>query len=751
MTPIDFNSASLLDILKLLAGKGSLRQLDYQFARFIAQQGSQELGFIAGVVSNELGKGNICVQLYLFNSSKGSDSKSNTYIDFAHLLGLYGEAALQLNQRLINIDWLSILNDSHLVGLDQSEDAKPLMFDGQRVYLHRYWNYEVVLANTLNRLSKPVEFSSEQNQALSQTLDRLFSRSYHFLFNALAKAAASHKSTQVLRQQLVCDHLDVVEESSLNWAAIDEQLQNATQVPDLQTLDTLVPLSVCLNWQKVAAAVALSRRFTVISGGPGTGKTTTVAKLLAAMVEQSLGKNNGEFTNLPIIKLVAPTGKAAARLTESIGKAIEQLPISPEVKNNIPTESSTLHRLLGAIPNRAEFRHNRNNPLHLDILVVDEASMVDLSMMYKLVDALPDHARLILLGDKDQLASVEAGAILGDICSFTESGYSSSQGALIASLTGFEALNKVSKLAKHPSIADSLCMLQKSYRFDARSGIGQLAKAINMGSSHQVDKVFNAGFDDIENHMLSSDSYNLMLRTLVTEYGRYLNKIDEPLDAIPLNIGEKEPATDEFNVIRKEQELRVKAQDQKAKSVLELFSQCRLLCAIREGDFGVSGLNHRIEKALAARRLIQPNNDELWYHGRPVMVTRNDHGLGLYNGDIGICMLDATDDSREGEAARLKVYFELPDGSVKSILPSRVPDHETAYAMTIHKSQGSEFDLTLMILPPEFSPILTRELIYTGITRAKSRLMMFSDTGVLKRGIKVRTERMSGLVSRLVC
>ena len=750
MTPIDFNSASLLDILKLLAGKGSLRQLDYQFARFIAQQGSQELGFIAGVVSNELGKGNICVQLYLFNSSKGSDSKSNSYIDFAHLLGLYGEAALQLNQRLINIDWLSILNDSHLVGLDQSEDAKPLMFDGQRVYLHRYWNYEVVLANTLNRLSKPVEFSFEQNQALSQTLDRLFSRSYHFLFNALAKAAASHKSTQVLRQQLVCDHLDVVEESSLNWAAIDEQLQNATQVPDLQTLDTLVPLSVCLNWQKVAAAVALSRRFTVISGGPGTGKTTTVAKLLAAMVEQSLGENNGEFINLPIIKLVAPTGKAAARLTESIGKAIEQLPISPEVKNNIPTESSTLHRLLGAIPNRAEFRHNRNNPLHLDILVVDEASMVDLSMMYKLVDALPDHARLILLGDKDQLASVEAGAILGDICSFTESGYSSSQGALIASLTGFEALNKVSKLAKHPSIADSLCMLQKSYRFDARSGIGQLAKAINMGSSHQVDKVFYAGFDDIENHMLSSDSYNLMLRTLVTEYGRYLNKIDEPLDAIPLNIGEKEPATDEFNVIRKEQELRVKAQDQKAKSVLELFSQCRLLCAIREGDFGVSGLNHRIEKALAARRLIQPNNDELWYHGRPVMVTRNDHGLGLYNGDIGICMLDATDDSREGEAARLKVYFELPDGSVKSILPSRVPDHETAYAMTIHKSQGSEFDLTLMILPPEFSPILTRELIYTGITRAKSRLMMFSDTGVLKRGIKVRTERMSGLVSRLV-
>lgn len=711
--PVSLIPEQLMDVLKFLADKGSIRQLDYQFARFIAQQAtshSQEIGFLAGVVSHELGKGHICTQLIQAQTA-----------DLAQLLGLYGETALQLNQKLLGIDWVTILQSSNLVGTTNG-CVKPLMFDGQRVYLQRYWNYEVVLAETLNRLSKPVEFNIEQKKALTETLNQLFARSYHFLFNALAKAEANQQTSQVLRQQLVCDHLDVVDEQPLNWGAIDQAIVQAKQVTDLDVLDSLVPLSACLNWQKVAAAVALSRRFAVISGGPGTGKTTTVTKLLSAMVEQSLSQGK-----TPTIKLVAPTGKAAARLTESIGKAIEQLPLAPEVKDNIPTESSTLHRLLGAIPNRAEFRHNRRNPLHLDILVVDEASMVDLSMMYKLVDALPEHARLILLGDKDQLASVEAGAVLGDICSFNSTGYSSAQGNLIAEMTGFDAIANTQQTkagaVNPPAIADSLCMLQKSYRFDARSGIGQLAKAINNGSANQVDHVFAKGFGDIENHPLSSDSYNLMLRTLVNEYGAYLNRMNVPLEEL-------------------------ETQEARAKSVLDLFSQCRLLCSIREGDFGVKGLNHRIERALAARRLVNPHNDELWYHGRPVMVTRNDHGLGLYNGDIGICMLEA-DSNQSDSTPRLKVYFELPDGSVKAVLPSRVPDHETAYAMTIHKSQGSEFDLTLMILPPDFSPILTRELIYTGITRAKKRLMMFSDTNVLKRGIKVKTERVSGLGSRL--
>ncbi|ANQ27132.1 exodeoxyribonuclease V subunit alpha [Vibrio natriegens] len=705
---------SLLATLERLAHKGAIRQLDYQFARFLyaqtddaqseSQSGGQALAFIAGVVSSELGKGHICLPLF---DAQGQPT------DLASKLGLFGEAALTLNTQLQGINWPQLLENSSLVGAQG--EALPLMFDGERLYLHRYWHYEVTLAEKLNQLGAAVSLQPQEFTRLSELLYHLFARQYYFLFNAIAKANEAGNNNQVLRQQLVCDHLDVVASDALDWPAIDALLSQANKVQDLQPLDDLVPLSACVNWQKVAAAVALTRRFAVISGGPGTGKTTTVTKLLAALIEQAAQEKN------LTIKLVAPTGKAAARLTESIGKAVQELPVSPELKAKIPTESSTLHRLLGAIPNSAEFRHNKQNPLHLDILVIDEASMVDLPMMYKVVDALPKHARLILLGDKDQLASVEAGAVLGDICSFHALGYGKEQASAIAKLTGFDTLAHSSNSAS--SIADSLCMLQKSYRFDARSGIGQLAKAVNLGSAASVDNVWARDFSDIEHFALSSQNYNQMMQTLVQEYGRYLKRIGQQ---------EQDPNTGEPETLTR-----------KAKAVLDTFNQCRLLCAIREGDFGVAGLNQRIEKALAARKLIKVQ-DEIWYHGRPVMVTRNDHGLGLYNGDIGICMRD---DSEEEQ--RLKVFFELPDGSVKSVLPSRVPEHETAYAMTIHKSQGSEFDYTLMILPPDFSPILTRELIYTGITRAKKRLALYAELNVLKRGIKVKTTRASGLVQRL--
>ena len=708
------NQESLLATLERLAHKGAIRQLDYQFARFLyaqtdgaqseSQSDGQALAFIAGVVSSELGKGHICLPLF---DAQGQPT------DLASKLGLFGEAALTLNTQLQGNNWPQLLENSSLVGAQG--EALPLMFDGERLYLHRYWHYEVTLAEKLNQLGAAVSLQPQEFTRLSELLNHLFARQYHFLFNAIAKATEAGNNSQVLRQQLVCDHLDVVASDALDWPAIDALLSQANKVQDLQPLDDLVPLSACVNWQKVAAAVALTRRFAVISGGPGTGKTTTVTKLLAALIEQAAQEKN------LTIKLVAPTGKAAARLTESIGKAVQELPVSPELKAKIPTESSTLHRLLGAIPNSAEFRHNKQNPLHLDILVIDEASMVDLPMMYKVVDALPKHARLILLGDKDQLASVEAGAVLGDICSFHALGYGKEQASAIAKLTGFDTLAHSSNSAS--SIADSLCMLQKSYRFDARSGIGQLAKAVNLGSAASVDNVWARDFSDIEHFALSSQNYNQMMQTLVQEYGRYLKRIGQQ---------EQDPNTGEPETLTR-----------KAKAVLDTFNQCRLLCAIREGDFGVAGLNQRIEKALAARKLIKVQ-DEVWYHGRPVMVTRNDHGLGLYNGDIGICMRD---DSEEEQ--RLKVFFELPDGSVKSVLPSRVPEHETAYAMTIHKSQGSEFDYTLMILPPDFSPILTRELIYTGITRAKKRLALYAELNVLKRGIKVKTTRASGLVQRL--
>ncbi|OLQ93929.1 exodeoxyribonuclease V subunit alpha [Vibrio ponticus] len=707
-------NAPLMATLQRLAQKGSLRQLDYQLARFIfSKSHSDQLAFIAGVVSSELGKGHICLPL--------RDAQSQP-VDLASKLGLFGDAALELNQVLIAIDWQQLLSHSIWVAnpTHNKASALPLVFDGERVYLHRYWHYEVTLAERLNSFGTPMILKPIEIKKLTNLLDHLFARSYQYLFATLSSAAKNPNFSQVQRQQLVCDHLDVVEDSSLDWSAIDQVLLQAKRAEQLAPLDQLVPQAVCVNWQKVAAAIALTKRFAVISGGPGTGKTTTVTKLLAALIEQAQNSESG-VNVVPTIKLVAPTGKAAARLTESIGKAVAELPVSPELKAAIPTESSTLHRLLGALPNSVEFRHNQANPLHLDILVVDEASMVDLSMMYKLVDALPKHARVILLGDKDQLASVEAGAVLGDICSFHQYGYSSQQGELIAQLTGFNTLAQSQQ--KGSQVGDSLCMLQKSYRFDARSGIGQLAKAVNAGSGFKYDAVWQRDFADITQYPLDMQHYNQLIQTMVSEYSVYLKRIAKR---------EVNPQTEQLESVTA-----------LAKAGLDAFAGCRLLCAIREGDFGVTGLNQRIERALVARKLVQ-TQDELWYHGRPVMITRNDHALGLYNGDIGICIWD---DSLE--EPRLKVFFELPDGSVKSVLPSRVPEHETAYAMTIHKSQGSEFEFTLMILPKEFSPILTRELIYTGITRAKKRLAMYVQPDVVKRGIKVMTERASGLVERL--
>ena len=685
---------SMLNTLEILCQKGVIRQLDYQFARFIASQESgypEAVGFAAGVLSSELAKGHICIE--------PEPDK------MVAALGLYGESAERLTTDLSRIDWPKILQESSCTG--DTVSITPMIYDGERLYLHRYWHYEDGLAKKLLSLAEPLTFSAEEVESLSSTLNHLFARNYHYLYRTLKQAPTAN---QVMRQQMVCDHLDIVRPGSLDWEGIDTFLTDAKKPEDLSGLDRFIPRQVCLNWQKVAAAVALTRRFAVVSGGPGTGKTTTVAKLLAALVEQGLQRQQAL-----VIKLVAPTGKAAARLTESLGSAIDKLPVAPAIRETIPTEASTVHRLLGAVPNRAEFRHGTANPLHLDVLVVDEASMVDLSLMYKLVSALPNHARLILLGDKDQLASVEAGAVLGDICSFSGEGYGQNQSHLLSQLTGFRHF-PVS--VQHHQLADSLCTLQKSYRFDARSGIGQLAKAINTGEPRRVEKVWQQDFTDIEYHPLSPASYSVMVNLLVDEYRKYIELVHR----------------DDFVSV-----------SQQAKEVLLQFSRCRLLCAVREGDFGVQGLNEKIERALTAKRQIRPLGEQ-WYAGRPVMVTRNDYALGLFNGDIGICMPD-----RSEETSRLKVFFELPDGTVKAVLPGRVPEHETAYAMTIHKSQGSEFDLTVMVLPNQFNRVLSRELIYTGVTRAKKRLLLFGDRSVINQGVRERTQRSSGLRKKLIC
>ncbi|MCD9546138.1 exodeoxyribonuclease V subunit alpha [Photobacterium carnosum] len=688
----------MLKRLQTLTKQGGLRQLDYQFAKFVAlhsPQSQQDLAaLMAALVSYELGKGHVCIQL--------------DQLRVQHLFGLSSRLSVALVDGSPELtQWAPLLSQFDVVANVQSQglQASPLVFDHGRLYLNRYWQFEQTVAKRIvdmaTNYGQVTQWQDQQLSLMHQALNDLFQPSYGHLYHALQGATDAKQ-----RQQITCDYLNIVTPQQLDWMAIDNVLQQAQQITDLQPLDSLVPTTNCLNWQKVAAAMALTRQFAVISGGPGTGKTTTVAKLLAALVMQA----NGEHK--PNIMLVAPTGKAAARLTESIGTAIKSLAVPQAIKDLIPTQSSTLHRLLGSIPNRVEFRHHKDNPLHLDVLVVDEASMVDLPMMARLLDAMPQGAKLILLGDRDQLASVEAGAVLGDICSFATQGYSAKQGQLLSQLTGFDLHSNNIGLSV---VTDCLCMLQKSYRFHALSGIGQLAKAINLGKPAQVNKVFQQGFKDIHHSPLGAETYVSMINQVVTFYLDYL-------DAIKID---KTPA-----------------------EVLKAFANVRLLCALREGDFGVVGLNQRIEKELTHRGRISPN-DETWYVGRPIMITRNDHALGLFNGDIGMTMLEPEGDS-DGGRRRLRVYFEMPDGTVRGILPSRIPEHEVVYAMTIHKSQGSEFADTVMVLPAEYTPILTRELIYTGITRAKSRLYLYAPMDIITKSVQVRTERASGLAQLLV-
>ncbi|MBA4147349.1 MAG: exodeoxyribonuclease V subunit alpha [Verrucomicrobia bacterium] len=446
------------------------------------------------------------------------------------------------------------------------------------------------------------------------------------------------------------------------------------------------------NWQKIAAFGALTRRFTVVSGGPGTGKTTAVLKILALLLEQ--GKTLR-------IALTAPTGKAASRLQDTIKTAKPKLDCTQEVKGAIPETASTIHRLLGVIPDSPFFRHNAKNQLPVDVVVIDEASMVDLALMTKLLAAIPESARVILLGDKDQLSSVEAGAVLGDICS------SSSQSKFSETFCNDYARITSEKMpaqfcgAKNP-MNDCIVQLQKNYRFGDDSPIYRMSAAVRTGDF--------VGLKDL----LATKSVEL-----------------EWQPTARLNEGFKQLVIDGF-----EKFLTAGTPVE----ALQLLNHFRVLAAVRDSEFGVVELNRRIERILREQGLIKHSHP--LYEGRPVMVTRNDYTLNLFNGDTGILRHDE-------ETGQSRAFFLTADNQLRKVLPARLPEHETVFAMTIHKSQGSEFDHVLIILPENESPMLTQELLYTGITRARKSVSLFASERVLRLAVSRRVERSSGLESQL--
>ena len=450
------------------------------------------------------------------------------------------------------------------------------------------------------------------------------------------------------------------------------------------------------DWQKIAAVAAVRKRFCVISGGPGTGKTSTVVKIIALLLEQATESRLR-------IALAAPTGKAAARLKESIRLMKEKLDCSAAIKILIPEEVTTIHRLLGVRSGSVRFRLSEDNLLPHDVVIVDEASMVALPLMAKLAVALKRDARLILLGDRDQLASVEAGAALGDICGGgRKEPFSAGFVEFVKSVAGEQVPVDPAERANFP-LTDSLVVLKRNYRFGSESGIGAVARAVNAGEGKNTIALLQekSNVGSIWYDVPPADRLKKALaERIVTGYGSYFSA--------------RSPA-----------------------EALELFDRFRILCALRQGTYGVTAINALVEEVLAEKGLIEQHNR--WYPGRPVMVTVNDYHLKLFNGDIGIVLPDTENGGNP------RVWFPAPEGGIRNVSPVRLPAHETVFAMTVHKSQGSEFDRVLMLLPDRDSEALTRELIYTGITRAKNVVEIWGDEAVFVEAVSRRIDRKSGL------
>ncbi len=548
-------------------------------------------------------------------------------------------ADIAADARLDEHELRKTLLTSGMVGTPRAPDSHPLILDDDgRVYLHRYFDYERRLAR---RLTAP---SSDPSGVIGANVKALLDQ----LFAANAKRLGN--------------------------------------LPD---------------WQKIATALALERRLTIISGGPGTGKTSTVVNVLACAIAENPDCR---------IRLAAPTGKAAARMLEAIRSAAAHLPA--DLRERLPAESFTVHRLLGELPGAGGFQHDCGNPLPIDLLVVDEASMLDLSLATRLVEAVPANAHIILLGDKDQLAAVESGAVFSELSA--DPTLSRACAERLSEITGIPApLIVFAAPIKPTPLHDSVVWLTENFRFAKDSGIGRLAALVNAGEAQSAIDFLRSDSDPalewIEDAHPAPQPASLQ---------RIIDEIAGYIDAARASLGNKS-------------------------ALFDALGRFRVLCAEREGSRGVDAINQFVGQQFRKRldHPLDPGGRSEWYPGRPVMVLRNDYVLKLFNGDIGIVLADA--------AGTPMVFFPDGDADFRAVPPLRLPEHETAFATTVHKAQGSEFDKVTLMLPAKAGRVATRELLYTAITRSRSGVTIIGGAGVVEKAIVSPTRRYSGLVARL--
>lgn len=533
-------------------------------------------------------------------------------------------------------------------------ELKPFVLYNGKLYLQRYFVYENQVLEKIKEFSKN-EFREERKSKLIKQKE--------FILQAISK------------------DVDI-----LSYADIEK-----------------------VDWQAIASIMGVLNNITFITGGPGTGKTTTVAKILSL-----LKRIEGEEIR---IALTAPTGKASTRMKESLLNSVKEhkeLEIDKLVEGSEPF---TIHRLLGANLNSPFFKHNKDNPLPYDVVIVDESSMIGLALFAKLITAIPSTSRVIILGDSEQLASVDAGTLFGDIClsqTENENRFSEEDTAFFNSLVNSKRKSYLPFLDSYKVLNANFVRLKKTYRFDNASELGDFTKAIIEGNKEEVAKLFEN--KDAKSLKIDDEYNESFLKNFALGYKAYIEEKD-------------------------------------ISKALKNINNCRVLCAVKQGEQGVYAINDKIKSILkneykGQNDFFNPNGE--FYHNQLIIVTKNQQDLNLFNGDVGLI--------RKGEDEKLKVNFSIVEEkkgvvteSVRTISPGFIESCETVFAMTIHKSQGSEFNEVLVILPKKKeNRLLTRELVYTGITRAKNCAYVQTSSEVLLTAVDKGVDRVSGLEKRIL-